>query len=150
MRTTIAPDDDNYKAAQHLSRVSGERLGKVISKLARRGLERNGPRAHKEAERFPTFEVPAGAPIISASRIERVLHEESLLLTSALPCHFRVGAFPFQAAVWLRAFFTRPRNLCASSRTHPALRCWIAPLGINSRPTPSAAAPARIKFPAVS
>jgi hypothetical protein len=79
MRTTITVDADIYEAAQHLSRVSGERLGKVISKLARRGLERKTPPVHKGARRFPTFEIPAGAPIISASHIERVLDEESLL-----------------------------------------------------------------------
>jgi hypothetical protein len=78
MRTTIALDEDIYQAAQHLSRVSGERLGKVISKLARRGLEQRRPPAHKKAQRFPAFEVPAGAPIIPASRIERVLDEEGV------------------------------------------------------------------------
>jgi hypothetical protein len=78
MRTTITLDEDIYDAAQHLSRVSGDRLGKVISKLARRGLERKRPPARKGARRFPTFEIPAGAPIISASRIERVLDEEDL------------------------------------------------------------------------
>jgi hypothetical protein len=79
MRTTITVDEDIYEAAQHLSRVSGERLGKVISKLARRGLERKAPPVRKGARRFPTFEIPAGSPIISASRIERVLDEDSLL-----------------------------------------------------------------------
>jgi hypothetical protein len=79
MRTTITLDEDIYDAAQHLSRVSGERLGKVISKLARRGLERENASAGKRSRRrFPTFEVPAGAPIIPASRIERVLDEEGL------------------------------------------------------------------------
>jgi hypothetical protein len=78
MRTTIALDEDIYQAAQHLSRVSGERLGKVISKLARRGLEQKRLPTRKGARRFPTFEIPAGAPIIPASRIERVLDEESL------------------------------------------------------------------------
>jgi len=78
MRTTITLDEDIYDAAQHLSRVSGERLGKVISKLARRGLERKNPSVRKRARRFPTFEVPAGAPIIPASRIERVLDEDGL------------------------------------------------------------------------
>jgi hypothetical protein len=78
MRTTIALDEDIYQAAQHLSRVSGERLGKVISKLARRGLERRNRVLRKGARRFPTFDVPASAPIIPASRIERVLNEEGL------------------------------------------------------------------------
>jgi hypothetical protein len=79
MRTTITLDEDIYEAAQHLSRVSGERLGKVISKLARRGLERKNNPIRRGARRFPTFKVPAGAPIISASRIERVLDEEGLV-----------------------------------------------------------------------
>jgi len=78
MRTTLALDEDIYQAAQHLSRVSGERLGKVISKLARRGLERGNPSVPKGARRFPTFDVPAGTPMIPASRIERVLDEEGL------------------------------------------------------------------------
>jgi hypothetical protein len=78
MRTTIALDEDIYQAAQHLSRVSGERLGDVISKLARRGLEQKRPPARKRAQRFPTFEIPAGAPIIPASRVERVLDEEGV------------------------------------------------------------------------
>jgi len=78
MRTTIALDEDIYQAAQHLSRVSGERLGKVVSKLARQGLERRNRVVRKGARRFPTFEVPAGAPIIPASRIKRVLDEEGL------------------------------------------------------------------------
>ena len=76
VRTTIGLDDDVYAAAQHLSHVSGERLGKVISKLARQGLERKRPRGRQQAQRFPTFDVPAGAAIISASHSDRILHEE--------------------------------------------------------------------------
>jgi len=79
MRTTIALDDDIYQAAQHLARVSGEGLGKVVSQLARRGLERTNESDRKGSrQRFPTFEVPAGASIIPASRIERALDEEGL------------------------------------------------------------------------
>ena len=78
MRTTLALDDDIYAAAQHLSRVSGERLGKVISQLARRGLERNKSPVRKAGRRFPTFEIPPGTPIIPATRIGRVLDEEGL------------------------------------------------------------------------
>jgi len=78
MRTTIALDDDVYQAAQHLSRVSGERLGKVISDLARRGLERKNQPVRKGARRFPAFAVPVDAPIIPASRIQRVIDDEGL------------------------------------------------------------------------
>lgn len=36
VRTTVTLDDDVYEAAMHLSLTSGERLGKVLSMLARR------------------------------------------------------------------------------------------------------------------
>ena len=78
MRTTVTLDADVYEAAASLARLSGERLGKVLSRMARRGLQlREGP--HRRGRgRFPTFDVPPGAPVISASRIQRVLDEEGL------------------------------------------------------------------------
>ncbi|HVN05307.1 MAG TPA: hypothetical protein VMT86_12860 [Bryobacteraceae bacterium] len=75
MRTTVTLDDDVYQAAMHLAESSGERLGKVLSKLARRGLTPPQP-PRKGSRRFPTFEVPADAPVIPASRIQRVIDEE--------------------------------------------------------------------------
>ena len=76
MRTTVTLDRDVYEAAMHLSRASGRRLGKVLSDLARRGLAQTGPsQSKKKRRRFPTFDVPAGAPIIPASRVQRVIDE---------------------------------------------------------------------------
>ena len=72
-------DDDVYQAALYLSRVSGKRLGKVVSELIRRGLAPAAPPAKKSSRRFPTFEVPADAPMISAAQIERVIDEEGLV-----------------------------------------------------------------------
>jgi hypothetical protein len=77
VRTTLTLDEDVYHAARHLSRASGERLGKVLSTLARRGLT-PAVSTRRPGRRFPTFDVPAGAPIIAASRIERLLDEEDL------------------------------------------------------------------------
>jgi hypothetical protein len=77
VRTTLTLDEDVHQAALHLSRASGERLGKVVSTLARRGLAPAAP-TRRPGRRFPTFDVPAGAPIIAASRIERLLDEEDL------------------------------------------------------------------------
>ena len=75
MRTTVTLDDDVYEAAVHLSQVSGERLGQVLSTLLRRALT---PPAEspKKASRFPRFEVPRDAPIIPASRVQHVIDEE--------------------------------------------------------------------------
>ena len=76
MRTTVTLDEDVYQAAVHLSRVSGDRLGKVLSTLARRGLAPGKPAPKKSSRRFPTFDVPPGSPVIPASRIEGIIDEE--------------------------------------------------------------------------
>ncbi|MGA2737428.1 MAG: antitoxin [Bryobacteraceae bacterium] len=77
MRTTVTLDDDVYDAAMHLANVSGERLGRVLSKLARRGLAPPQARSPKKrSRRFPAFEVPADAPIIPASRVQLVIDDE--------------------------------------------------------------------------
>jgi hypothetical protein len=78
MRTTVTLDKDVYEAALHLSRSSGERLGKVLSTLARRGINASRGSVKRGSRRFPTFDVPADAPIIPASRIQRVLDEEGI------------------------------------------------------------------------
>jgi hypothetical protein len=65
----------------HLSKVSGERLGKVLSRLARQGLilqESNGGNVKPKKKQFPTFDVSPNAPIIPASRIQRAIDEEGL------------------------------------------------------------------------
>jgi predicted CopG family antitoxin len=69
MRTTLTLDDDVYKAALKMSRKSGERLGKVVSRLARQALPR----------RFPVFDVSPNAPMMSVERIEKFIEEEGLI-----------------------------------------------------------------------
>ena len=71
-------DDDVYDAAMHLSRTSGKRLGKVLSTLARQGLEPADAPARRTSRRFPAFDVPSDAPVIPASRIQRVIDEEGI------------------------------------------------------------------------
>jgi hypothetical protein len=78
MRTTVTLDRDVYEAAVSLSRLSGERLGKVLSQMARRGLQQKNTPRRKGRRRFATFDIPPGAPVIPASRIERVLDEEGI------------------------------------------------------------------------
>jgi hypothetical protein len=78
MRTTVTLDEDIYEAAISLSRLSGERLGKVLSRMARRGLEQKNAPRRKGRRRFPTFDVSPGASVIPASRIEKVLEDEGI------------------------------------------------------------------------
>lgn len=77
MRTTVTLDDDVYEAAQTLARSSGMRLGKVLSDLARKGL-RPPVASRRKAGRFATFDVPHGAPVVPASRIQKFIDEEGL------------------------------------------------------------------------
>jgi hypothetical protein len=78
MRTTLTLDDDVYQAALQFSQSSGEGLGKVVSKLVRRGLQ--PPAAPKKGKRrFPVFDVPPNAPILTPERIDRFIEEEGLV-----------------------------------------------------------------------
>ncbi len=61
-----------------MSKLSGKRLGEVLSDLARRGLHPPTASPKRGGRRFPTFQVPAGARAISARRVQEVLDEEGI------------------------------------------------------------------------
>jgi hypothetical protein len=77
MRTTLTLDDDVYEAALAFSQSSGEGLGKVVSKLVRRGLQPSAP-IKKGKRRFPIFDVSPGTPMMSPAKIQRFIDEEGL------------------------------------------------------------------------
>lgn len=76
MRTTVTIDDDVFQAAEAQARASGKRLGKVLSDLARRGLQRKSETGVKN--RLPTFKVSANAKIIPSDRAREILAEEGM------------------------------------------------------------------------
>jgi hypothetical protein len=81
MRTTVTLDDDVYEAAQAHAQATGKRLGQVLSEMARQVLQPSGQRPRrsvKRASRFPAFEVPAGAGLIPASRVQKALDEDGI------------------------------------------------------------------------
>lgn len=78
MRTTVTLDDDVYEAALAHSRATGKRLGRVLSEMARQALQPPAPR-RKRRQRFPTFDVPPGAPLIPASRVQKDLDEDGIV-----------------------------------------------------------------------
>ncbi len=82
MRTTVTLDDDVYEAAQAIARASGKKLGNVLSELVRLSIQSaragsNKP-VPKGSSRFPAFEVPTGARVIPASRIQKALDEDGV------------------------------------------------------------------------
>jgi hypothetical protein len=73
MRTTLALDEDIYRAAKALADGSGRSLGAVVSELARRGLR---PARRPAKPGFPTVDVPADAEVIPGNRADELLAEE--------------------------------------------------------------------------
>ncbi len=76
MRTTVTLDDDVFEAATVLAQASGQRLGEVLSMLARKGLAGRSDSSMKNG--LPIFTVPANAPIIPGSRASEIMADEDL------------------------------------------------------------------------
>jgi hypothetical protein len=79
MRTTLTLDDDVYQAALQFSQSSGEGLGKVVSKLIRRGLSPPSPIKKVKGRRFPVFDVAPGTPMMTVAAIDKFIEEEGLV-----------------------------------------------------------------------
>jgi uncharacterized protein YggE len=76
MRTTVNLDDDVYQAATSLARSSGRSLGKVLSQIARKGLQPEPMKRKKGG--LPTFTVSKNAPMVPGDRIQKFWDEEGL------------------------------------------------------------------------
>ena len=77
MRTTLTVDDDVFAAAETLAKASGQTLGKVLSGLARAGLQpRRLPKPKSGKNAFPAFPVKPDAPMISLKALRRAWEEE--------------------------------------------------------------------------
>jgi hypothetical protein len=76
MRTTLTLDDDVYQAVATLSQTSGLSLGKVLSKVARRGLQPTPIKKKKNG--LPTFDVPPGTPMIPGMLAYKIISEEGV------------------------------------------------------------------------
>ncbi len=79
MRTTVTLDDDVHEAALGHARATGQRLGRVLSDMARQAL-RPGPSGRgKGAGRFAAFDVPADAGVIPSTRVQQALDEDGVV-----------------------------------------------------------------------
>lgn len=79
MRTTVTLDDDIYEAALCQARATGQRLGKVLSDMARQALQPEPKKRRAPQGRFPAFEVPAGTPVIPALRVQKALDDDGIV-----------------------------------------------------------------------
>jgi hypothetical protein len=71
MRTTIDLDSEILAAAKKLAAARSQSVGKVISELARAGLEARASRAHSTSSGFPVFKVGKRAAPISLEDVKR-------------------------------------------------------------------------------
>jgi hypothetical protein len=71
MRTTLTIDDDVLAIAKSLAHARSEPLGRVLSDLARRGLDAAPPVERKGRKAFPTFKVAPDAPLITLEDVRR-------------------------------------------------------------------------------
>jgi len=75
MRTTLSIDDDILAVAKNLSRESAQPIGKVLSDLARRGLQATPRIGKRERSGFPVFKVPANAKPITLEDVKKIEDE---------------------------------------------------------------------------
>ena len=73
MRTTVTIDDDVLTAAREVARSRGVSLGRVLSDLARRGLQGSLVRVERG---FPVLDVTETSPVISSEDVREALAEE--------------------------------------------------------------------------
>jgi hypothetical protein len=80
MRTTVTIDDDIYEAALANARATGQRLGRVLSDMARMALERQQtPPSRKSRTRFAAFDVPKGSRMISPGSVQKAIDEDGIV-----------------------------------------------------------------------
>lgn len=75
MRTTLTIDDDLLAAAKSLAQANAESVGRVLSDLARRGLQEASRAEIVYEGEFPVFSVQAGAHPITLEDVKKLEDE---------------------------------------------------------------------------
>jgi hypothetical protein len=75
MRTTVDLDDDILKVAKRLARKREQSLGRVLSDLARQGLQ-PASRRKPRAGAIPTLTRKPGAQAVTAGAVKDLLEAE--------------------------------------------------------------------------
>jgi len=76
MRTTLNVDDDVYEAARALAESERQPIGRVLSRLARRGLAPARVPATRSGRGFPVVRLPTGSRPVTAEAVSRALEED--------------------------------------------------------------------------
>jgi hypothetical protein len=74
MRTTLDIDDDVLRAAKELAARKGETAGKVLSELARRGIQDHSGKVRRKI--VHGFEIlPAQGRVVTPQLVQRILEK---------------------------------------------------------------------------
>lgn len=73
MRTTISIDDDIFNTARYIAEQRKVSIGKVLSELARKGLQTRPELSQRNG--FPLFQVPGNAAPITPEHIKQLEDE---------------------------------------------------------------------------
>jgi hypothetical protein len=74
MRTTLDIDDDVLRAAKELAARKGETAGKMLSELARRGIQDHGVKVRRKL--VHGFEIlPAQGRVVTPQLVQRILEK---------------------------------------------------------------------------
>jgi hypothetical protein len=76
IRTTIALDEDVYRAVRSLAETSRRSLGSVLSDLARHGLRPPAPARRKSRNAFPMFAVSRDATPLTPDLVRAALADD--------------------------------------------------------------------------
>ena len=76
MRTTLAIDDDILAAAKHLAERENKSIGKVISALARQGLNEAGRSVPSVRNGVPLLPTRKGAKAVTLKLVNRSRDEQ--------------------------------------------------------------------------
>jgi hypothetical protein len=76
MRTTVNFDDDVYEAARALAASERQPIGRVLSRLARRGLARSSSPGKRRHRGFPVIPLPDGSPPVTPDTVRRALEPD--------------------------------------------------------------------------
>jgi hypothetical protein len=81
MRTTLDIEDDVLQAAKELAQTEGTSAGKVLSKLARRGLsapEAPQPQSSKFTIRNGVPIFPRSGQVVTLEKVRKIMDEEGI------------------------------------------------------------------------
>ena len=76
MRTTLNLDDDVYEAARALAESERQPIGRVLSRLVRRGLAPGRRSGQRTRSGFPTIRLPRDSPPVTPETVSRALEDD--------------------------------------------------------------------------